>query len=432
MTSDPSDGAGSDGAGTWYLLRARRYLIAGVGPVALAGTNFAISFAMLRLEEPASFGVFTFLFVAAQFTVGLSAALFGAPLQALSVTHDAGREEGGAKAIVGATAVSAVLAGGFFLLLARLFGLTAIQALCYAIYPAMMILRWVGRAWSYAVDQPSRAAASDLVYAVVTLGALGLSVGVIGVKPDTACYAALAIGAAASLPPFGRRYAAMLLRRPRRAAWHLYRDIWRHQSRWALLGVAATEAAANAHIYLVTLVAGGDRMAPIAAAALLMRPINVVQNALTEYERPQMARLIAAGAREELGRTSRLFLAVLLAAWLGTVMIAYAVVHFCPGLAFSHHYDLDVVRLAVTLWTLVTFFILFQMPDNVMLQATGNFRALAGATLWSSLVNVAGVAVVLTIAEPVWTVAAMAAGWLLDFVLVRRAALRMRRMRGLA
>ena len=420
-----------DSHGAWYLLRARRYAIAGVGPIALAGTNFSVSFAMLRLEAPGDFGVFTFLFVAAQFTIALSAALFGAPLQALPATSRGGPADG-TRAIVSATALAAVLAGLGFLSLARSMGLPFVPAGCYALYTGAMILRWVGRAWCYATDRPLRTAASDLIYAAVTLGTFAVAAGWLRIDPDNACYAALATGASVSLASFGRGYIAMLFAGSFRTFWTVYREIWRTQSRWALLGVGTTEAAANAHVYLVTLLASGEAMAPIAAASLLMRPINVAQNALADAERPQMARLIAAGAATELRRTTRLFLGVLLAVWLAAAALAWVIVHYFPAVAFSQGYDLGTVRLAIVLWTIVSFLILLQVPLNVMLQAGGEFRALAAATLCSSIVNVVGVALALAFFGPVWSVAAMTLGWTVDLLLVRRAAMRMQRARGLA
>ena len=65
-----------------------------------------------------------------------------------------------------------------------------------------------------------------------------------------------------------------------------------------------------------------------------------------------------------------------------------------------------------------------QVPANIMVQASGGFRQLARAVIWSSLVNVAAVAITLMVLAPVWTIAAMALGWLVDLMLVQRAARR--------
>lgn len=412
-----------NGTGSWYLLRFRRYLLAGLGPVVLAGTHFVLSLAMLRLETPAAFGTFTFLFVAAQFTVALSMALFGAPLQTLSSAPASDRAQS-ATAILSAAAIMAAVSALSFSLLARAMALPMPAAFCYGAYAGTMILRWVGRAWAYANERPASTAVSDISYGGLTLLAFGGAAYGLQLQPETACYGALALGAAVSLLAFGAPYWSQLIARPSRRSWRSYRDTWRRQSRWALLGVVATEAAANAHVYLVTLSAGAAAMAPLAAAALLLRPLNVVQNALGEYERPQMARLIAAGKAEELRRTMRLFFWVLMLAWLVAVGLAIGVLRLAPHLVFPAEYELSLVSTAALSWMGVTLLILMQVPANVMVQAAGGFRLLARAVIWSSLVNVAVVALALLFLAPVWTIPAMALGWIVDLVLVQRAARR--------
>lgn len=413
----------STNAGRWYLLRFRRYLLAGIGPVVLAGTHFLLSFAMLRLETPAAFGTFTFLFVAAQFTVALAMALFGAPLQTIAAPGEQERRHAAAS-ILSAAVITAAVAGIGFGILASFMALPPPAALCYGIYTALMILRWVGRAWAYANDRAGRTALSDISYGALTLLAFGGAAYLVRLQPETACYGALALGAALSLLAFGTPYLSRLFAWPGRQSWHLYRGIWRHQSRWALLGVLASEAAANTHVYLVTLGAGAAAMAPLAGAALLLRPLNVVQNALGEYERPQMARLIAAGETVELRRTMRLFFWVLMLAWFAMVVLALGILRFAPQLVFPASYDLGIIRTAALSWISITLLILLQVPANIMVQAAGGFRQLARAVIWSSLVNVAAVAIALMFLAPVWTIAAMALGWLVDLVLVQRAARR--------
>lgn len=407
----------------WYRLRFRRYFLAGLGPVVLAGTHFVLSFAMLRLETPAAFGTFTFLFVAAQLTVALSMALFGAPLQTVSAAR-AGDRARSSGAILSVAALTATMAAVAFGMVASVMMLTVPAAFCYGLYTGLMILRWVGRAWAYAHDRPTRTAISDISYGVLTLLAFAAAAYGWRLEPETACYGALAIGAAASLLAFGSPYLSQLVALPTRQSWRSYRGTWRDQSRWALLGVIGSEAAANTHVYLVTLSAGAAAMAPLAAAALLLRPLNVVQNALGEYERPQMARLIAAGEGAELRRTMQLFFWVLMLAWVGAVMLAMAILTVVPHWVFPPDYDLPLVGTATLSWIAVTLLILMQVPANIMVQASGGFRQLARAVIWSSLVNVAAVAITLMVLAPVWTIAAMALGWLVDLMLVQRAARR--------
>ncbi len=408
----------------YYLLKIRRYALAGIGPVALAGTHFALSFVMLRLHTPAAFGTFTFLFVAAQFTVALSSALFGAPLQSFASTRMSGADGRGAAVFAVANALAMVVAISF-LVLGLTMELPGAAAACYGVYTGSMIVRWLGRAWCYAADRPGRAASSDIVYAGITLACLAAATTGDLLSADSAIYAALSAGALTSLLPFGKEYVALAWRRPTRRLWETYRTIWQDHSRWSLLGVTATELAANAHVYLVTLFAGTSAVAPLAAAALLLRPMNVVQNALSEYERAQMAGLLADQAFADLQRSRRFFLAVLLLAWCATGVIAWTILHVSPEIVLSGHYDVTTIRWAALGWFVIALLIVLQMPSSVMLQAAGRFRALAKATLFSSATNVAGVVIVLMIAAPIWTVGVMVIGWGVELVLVRRAARRL-------
>src|SRR5690606_21908036 len=74
-----------------------------------------------------------------------------------------------------------------------------------------------------------------------------------------------------------------------------YGAVWRLQSKWALVGVASTEATANSHAWLVTFTAGPASFAPIAAAALLFRPVGLCAMALTQLERPLLAKHTSKG-----------------------------------------------------------------------------------------------------------------------------------------
>ena len=411
--------------GPSYGARTQRYLLAAIGPVGVAGANFLLSFSMLRLERPEMFGTFAFLFAAALFTIGISSALFGAPLQALHA-GDAANGSGVAAAIASAAVVASLVAAPVFGMLGVAIGLTPIVAICYAAFAMLTILRSVGRAWTYADERPSRVAISDASYAAVTLVTFAATIAPGRIAPAQAVYPALALGTAVAIGALGRRFAALLWR-PRRAALRCYGAIWNGQSRWSLLAVIATEAVANAHIYLLTFLAGAAAVAPVAASALLVRPINVIQNALIEYERPQIARFLAVGAMGEVERSIRLFRGVLLLAWAATVALATTILIVRPGLVFPASYDLATVRLASALWAAVSLVIVVQMPINVLLQAAGGFRGLAAASLAAGAVSVSGVLLAILLAAPVWTIAAIVPGWLVSMIIVERAARTFRR-----
>jgi hypothetical protein len=132
----------------------------------------------------------------------------------------------------------------------------------------------------------------------VYAGVLLVGVGVIAVRGDaslTVTWAAMLLGTLAGFLPLGRAYLAEQFRHFRLDEVTRYAAVWRPHAPWSPLGVVSTEAAANAHVYIITLQRGPYAFAPLAASALLIRPITVAMNALTEFERARMARQLGAG-----------------------------------------------------------------------------------------------------------------------------------------
>lgn len=394
----------------WLREKAMRYGIATIGPVSSAATQFALSLVMLRLLPPAAFGSFTFLLVASQLSWGIWSALLCAPLPVLLAQGTADERKAAEDALLSANLIGAALSFALFVAIAAALGMRPAAALCYGAYGAAALLRWFGRAYGYAQGHQARTALSDVVYSVTVMAVLGVILLLLKGDPEIGCYAALLAGAAIGLLPFGsailsRQFRAVSLRSVRR-----YGTIWRGHARWALLGVITTEATANAHVYLITLLQGPAVFAPIAASALLMRPVNVAQNALSDFERPQMATLIAGRRHREIRRSLVAFLLALGTIWLGTVAAAALVFAVNPRLLFPPAYDTHFLIVAAGLWSAVAALRLVQIPESTLLQAAGAFRPLAMASLWSSIGSVVAVFVLILLAGPLWSIAGIVVG----------------------
>ena len=413
VTSDPSGPASLRKLISGYSLAA-------AGPITVAGANFLLSFSILRLESAQAFGSFTFLFVAAAFMISLAGALFAAPMQAL-FSADAAI----VAIVLRATTLVMMVILPAYVALGLQFGLTTPAAISYGVFAALTILRTVGRAWCYTMERPRRVTLSDIAYAVATLLIFVGSMAIGHLAPDRAVYPALMGGTVSASAVLGRDFAVQLWR-ARRARLSAYRTIWMGQSRWSLLAVSANELAANAHIYLLTLFVGTATVAPVAAGALLLRPVNVVQNALVEFERARMARSLSRGARTEVDRSVRAFRTAVLLAWLGTIGLAGMLLLFRPELVIPQHYKHGDVYLATTLWALVWLVIAIQLPLNVLLQAADRFSILSRASVTAAIISVAGVLIAITVGRPIWTIAALIPGWLVSTAIIRRAVRTMR------
>lgn len=405
--------------------RMLRYALATIGPVGAASTQFILSLQLLHLLAPASFGSFSFLLVISQFSTGLWSALLCAPLPIVVAQEQEEQRQGLVDSLFVVNLVLSLLAFGAFCILGVGLEVPVVPAALFAGYAAVALLRWFARAHAYATGAAIRTIASDLVYSAGLLIGIGL-VAIMGTDTPDLPYGALLASAAVSLLPFGRQYflAQFVRIRPRELPRYAY--VWRQHSSWSLVGVITTEATVNAHAYIVTLVSGPLAFAPIAASALIIRPVSVVMNALSEFERPQMARQIARSDIASAQRSAGTFLFVLALAWVSTIAAAVLLLAYDQETIFPSDYSRSSLALGMALWLAVTLMRILRTPDSVLLQAAGMFRWLAHASIISSAVSISAVTALLVLGGPLWSLGGILLGEAICAVWIWRQAWRWR------
>lgn len=388
-----------------------RYAIATVGPIGSAGAQFLLAFVLLHVLDPKGFGSFSFLLILSQFSWGVWSALFCAPLPILYQMTEGEREHRLA-AMFAANLIGTGLAWILFAIVAFMLGEEPVSALLFAAYAALALLRWFARANAYAAGQPLRTTASDMLYTLVLLaGAATLPWA--GEAALSVVWAALFAGVTIGLVPFGAEYLRRQFAGIRLSTAPAYAPTWNEHGRWALLGVLTTEATANAHAYLVTLLLGPTAFAPIAASALMIRPITVAMNALTEFERARMARAIGSNDMAAAFSAMRMFRWALALAWIGTVLATVILFAWNPHIVFPAKYPVQTMALATALWLLLAAVRLGRTPDSAMLQAAGAFRPLAFASIWSSVLSVVIVLALIALMGPVASIGGVVLGEIL-------------------
>lgn len=386
-----------------------RYCVTLAGPIGSAVAQFGLSIVLLRTLSPNAFGAFSILLIASQFSTGVISALFCAPLPVLMAIDDSTLRARTLESLFASNRLVALLTVVVFAVFGRALDIEWGAALLFAAYAGVASLRWFARAYAYASEHALRTTASDVVYA----GVLAAGVAYVALVPGAglrAAFGALLVSAAAGMAPFGRSYLRTQFSRIRMAHLKAYRNVWREHSGWSLLGVLTTEATGNAHAYIVTLVMGAGALAPLAASALLIRPIAVVTNALSEFERARVARQIGDGDSAGSLSSLRGFRLALFAAWVGTVAVAVAVLALHPRLLFPPQYELNVLILGAGLWIAVGGVRALRQPDSVLLQAVGQFRLLALASVYSGVVSVLAVAVLVSVRGALWSIAGVLFG----------------------
>ncbi len=393
---------------TRHARTALRYGLSASGPVLISAAHFAASLMFLRALPPAQFGLLAFVFVAVPFCLSASGALLGAPLVTAIRQTTIIDPADLATYLKTNLLVSALAAAIVFALVTLSHAGPAVAALL-ALYAGLMTLRWFARSMTYVTHGPARPILSDLIYSAAL--SAGLAVLFVAHRLTFISAAeALALASALAVPAFGWAYLGKQLWPGRAGTMFRYGAIWRDVTRWSLMGVALTEMTANAHAYLVTFIAGPQAFAVLAVGALLMRPAGLVLSALPDMERPVMARKLAAGDPAGAFRSVKEFRTASGAVWIATILLAGAILMWFPHLILKKGYDETQIVMVVLISALIVAVRTLRGPESVFLQAAGEFKALAGASLWSSITSITVTLALLLIAGPIVSLFGILAG----------------------
>lgn len=390
------------------LPTVKRYCLSTGGPVAVSGAHFVASLILLHTLLPAEFGLFSFLLIVVPFSLSLGGALVSAPF--VSGLSRTGTIEVSSLATHLKANLVLSLAASVAVFAAMTFGGAKTEtAILIGLYGGTMVLRAFGRSYAYVSGEPVRAFFCDLVYGAVVISGLVLLLAFGALTMDRTA-AVLAAGALLGFAAFRRDYLVRQFRPGGEGSLLAYAVSWRELARWAALGVALTEFTANAHAYIVTFVAGPKVFALLALGSLVMRPASLVLTALPDIERPRMARKIGLGDAEGAFRSVKEFRTAAAAIWLLTLILASAILIWAPHLLLKKGYDEAQVAAVIAVWGVILAVRTLRTPESVILQAAGEFRALAGASLWASLVSVFATFALLLAAGPIAALGGILAG----------------------
>ncbi|MEO8300909.1 MAG: hypothetical protein ABI608_03900 [Rhizomicrobium sp.] len=392
-----------------------RYGASAAGPVAVSAAHFLASLIFLHQLPAREFGLFSFVLVVVSFGMSLNAALICVPLARNLALGDAASEASCLQMnwlvciAFGACLFAALLAGG-----------TPLQeAALLALFAGIYTFRWFARCFAFVDGRMGTAVQSDLIYSLVLIGSLGTLAALRDVSFALGSEILL-VSALAALVPFGasffRKQIAALRGDPRR-----YLPVFRDVTRWSLIGVIFTELTVNAHAYLVTFISGPGAFALLALGMLLMRPASLMQSALTDLERPAMARAIGENDRTTLARIQRHFSFGLGAAWLGNILLCAALLGFFPALVVKQSYSMENVILVAAACALIMAMRAARTPLAVLLQAAGHFKELAGIGAASAIVSLLATLSLLFVAGPVASMAGIVLGEMVILVLCHAA-----------
>ena len=379
-----------------------RYGVASIGPIGSAGCQFLLSLILLKTLNTKDFGAFSFQLITAQLSLGIWSALFCAPLPIILARLGDSDGKVAEQSMFTTNLLFCMVAAIVFFGISFAVGSDLVSSILFGAYAAMSLMRWFARAYAYAKGTPLRTVASDIVYAVTLLAAIA----VIFIEESSSlplAFGALLFSAAIGLIPFGKDYFLGQFVRLKAGGLSFYRQVWKEHSRWSLAGVITTEATANSQAYLVTAILGATAFAPIAASAIIVKPISVAMNALTEFERAKMARQLSAGEQDSVTYSMGMFRIAMVMVWLGVAAAVVALFATKPSLVFPESYDLKFIMTASAIWIAIAGVRVLRGPESTFLQASGEFRPLAMASVVSSGFSLLSVLVLLLWQGALWS-----------------------------
>jgi O-antigen/teichoic acid export membrane protein len=398
----------------------RRFLIAIGGSAGVALSGFILSILLLRTVTPAQFGVYGFIQVVIALGFGISNALFGSPLT-VALNRTETPKSGTAESYFKASFLIGLLSSLSLVPLALSFGESPEIGAAFSVSAMLMWTRWISRSYANAIHQHRRVAVSDACYTVITLlgAAILFVLNEVSIKHVVSLQS---VGAGLGLLALGFKSLVVQLRGIWNGPSAPFRQGFKEQGRHALLGVITTEATANVHSYMVTLMLGPAAFAPLAASVLLFRPVPLVILSLTQLERPRIAQLLRDTQLKAAWRAIRFFRGTVLMFWIFNLAIIYWIVTHYLDVVIRGHYDTKVIIQATYFWAAIMGLRCLRGPESALLQANGDFKPLARVTLLSSLVTIPLVAALVYLYGAIWSLAGILTGEVLATALTRNLA----------
>lgn len=404
------------------LQTVRRLVIrhAGVlGSFAFSLANFAVLFVLQREVSPFDFGIFALSQVFVQFGIGLSNAMFCSPIVVL-ISEKPECQRSTIASFSGASllfsAAGAVFVGFVIYLMDGRIPLAVL-------FSALCLLSWT-RWYFRSVELASRNYLSpvwaDMLYSVAVMIGAGavVLIGAVSVEAATAIQVLGCLAAFLSLGPLAFRAISDAFC----TNWAPFMESMKRHGKWALLGVVTTETTANIHSYIVGFALGPAAFAPIAAVNLFYRPVTILAQALTQFERPRMAESLAKSDFKQVRREVGQFRLISLLVWAGNAVLVLALITFFPQFIGNEGYDLTALQVSAAILAVIFLARSLRGAESAALQAAGYFRPLAIVTVITAPITLALVtlAVFVILADATWSLVGIAVGEILMCTLIAR------------
>ncbi|WP_157757077.1 hypothetical protein [Pannonibacter phragmitetus] len=344
------------------------------GSMGTAAANFLLAAVLIPRLAPADYGGYSFALVAIQLGFNISNALTATPM---SMDIAQGRLDTSRLNVYGTVSLmlcSAMVA----LVFVNLFfnNIVLLEALLLGVAAFTALLRWYGRTYCFNAGRRSIALQADIAYTVaLTGGAAFLFLEGSGVTLIHAALALLIANVLSSITFIQTHFFSSFTFR----LWKGIREyvpVFRENAFWALILVVLSEAAVNAHVYLVTYSRGLEAYAPLALALLFWRPVSTVISAVGQSERPKIAKLLNESNSFKLNQHMMWFRMILVSAFLLNLLVVILFIVFLGNIWLAK-FPQEEIFISVCIASGMMLCRVLRVPDTVYCQASGDAKRVA-------------------------------------------------------
>jgi O-antigen/teichoic acid export membrane protein len=195
----------------------------------------------------------------------------------------------------------------------------------------------------------------------------------------------------------------------RRSVFERYRGMWSDVA-WSLFGTTTWNIQGQGLMFVVASVVGPAAYAPIAAAGVLFSPLRPAMSAFVNVFRPDFVKALAERRALHLVIVISGVCVAVICACIAMGAVIWILWPYLDGHIFGAKFADSAMPLIVTLSAIGAVIYLTYTVPLTLVQAAGEFRAVAVATIIGSIVGLGCIAVSLANGAVPWSLAGAAAG----------------------
>ena len=371
----------------------QKYLLSLIDQGLLSAFNFTIALILIRTWDPALFGVFVFWQAIALFVGSIQNTLVSIPLSVHVPTCRSNLERDRTERALSSLNFL-IIAGAFTLVITyNYFFPTAetasfVVTLVFAAYVGASLFREYVRSIGFGRLRPGSVLLTDGPYVLIGCGIFVIYRIDVTLLDLSVVMGILALASAAG-GAIGLTHQGQSIRSLRGFTFRIYEPIWR-DAKWSLSGAMTTMLQNRGYVFLVTALVGFEALGSLAAGGILFRPVGVLLTAWGRIARPYLARAAAENRQSDFIRTILIALTLTILALLALYAIIYLAWNDLEGLIYRSKYP--TIGWIALGWSAVTLVSSLRMVLTITLSAVKQFKPLAIATLYGSIVSLAAVA----------------------------------------